>query len=129
MKRVAILLFGASVYAMFLGVFLYALGFVGNFLVPTRLDGVAKLPIAQALLINLHLLALFAVQHSVMARPWFKKVVDTVRSRAHGTKHLRAMYEHRPGSTLLAVAADRRSCLGRAEFVGPSPFIRAPSAG
>jgi protein-S-isoprenylcysteine O-methyltransferase Ste14 len=73
MKRFAVLMFGASVYAMFLGVFLYAVGFVGNFLVPTRLDGVAKLPIAQALVINLLLLALFAVQHSVMARPWFKK--------------------------------------------------------
>ena len=73
MKRFAVLMFGASVYAMFLGVFLYAVGFVGNFLVPTRLDGVVKLPIAQALVINLLLLALFAVQHSVMARPWFKK--------------------------------------------------------
>ena len=72
MKRFAVLMFGVSVYAMFLGVFLYAVGFVGNFLVPTRLDAVAEVPWAQALMINLLLLTLFAVQHSVMARPWFK---------------------------------------------------------
>jgi protein-S-isoprenylcysteine O-methyltransferase Ste14 len=72
MKRFAVLMYGVSAYAMFLGVFLYAVGFVGNFLVPTRLDGVPELPMTQALVINLLLLVLFAVQHSVMARPWFK---------------------------------------------------------
>ena len=45
MKRFAVLMFGVSVYVLFLGVFLYAVGFVGNFLAPTRLDGVAQLPI------------------------------------------------------------------------------------
>ncbi len=74
MKRFAVLFYGVSAYAMFLGVFLYAMGFVGNFLVPTRLDGVPELPMAQALVINLLLLVLFAVQHSVMARPWFKTI-------------------------------------------------------
>ena len=73
MKKTAILLFGTGSYIMFLGVFLYAIGFVGNFLVPTRLDGVPELPVSQALLIDLGLLALFAIQHSVMARPWFKR--------------------------------------------------------
>jgi protein-S-isoprenylcysteine O-methyltransferase Ste14 len=73
MKRIAVLIFGVSVYAMFLGIFLYAVGFVGNFLVPTRLDGAAELPAAAALAIDLLLMGLFAVQHSVMARPWFKE--------------------------------------------------------
>ena len=72
MKRLAILLFGTAAYTMFLGVFLYAVGFVGNYLTPTRLDGVAQLPLGQALTINLGLLGLFAVQHSVMARTWFQ---------------------------------------------------------
>jgi protein-S-isoprenylcysteine O-methyltransferase Ste14 len=72
MKRFAVLMFGAFAYAMFLGVFLYAVGFVGNFLVPTSLDAAAELPLARALVINVLLLALFVVQHSVMARPWFK---------------------------------------------------------
>lgn len=71
MKRFAVLMFGVSVYVTFLGVFLYAVGFVGNFLVPTRLDAVAKLPEPLAWMINLLLLTLFAVQHSVMARSWF----------------------------------------------------------
>jgi len=74
MKRYAVLLFGTGSYLMFLGVFLYAVGFVGNFLVPKALDGPAVLPTGQALAINLLLLSLFAVQHSVMARRWFKKM-------------------------------------------------------
>lgn len=72
MKRIAVLLFGAAAYAMFLAIFLYAVGFVGNFLTPTRLDGPAVLPIGRALGVNLSLLTLFALQHSMMARPWFK---------------------------------------------------------
>jgi protein-S-isoprenylcysteine O-methyltransferase Ste14 len=74
MKRYAVLLFGTATYIMFLGVFLYAVGFVGNFLVPTTLDGTPTSPTGQALVINLMLLGLFAIQHSVMARPWFKKM-------------------------------------------------------
>ncbi len=72
MKRFAVLLFGTTTYVMFGGVFLYAVGFVGNFLTPTSLDGPANIPTRQALGINLSLLALFALQHSVMARSWFK---------------------------------------------------------
>lgn len=58
---------------MFLGVFLYAIGFIGNFAVPTTLDGPPRGSLMVALLINTMLLTVFAVQHSVMARPWFKK--------------------------------------------------------
>src|SRR5207247_8149109 len=57
---------------LFLGRFLSAIGFIGGFAVPTRLDGPARGPVAIALAINAALLTLFAVQHSVMARPWFK---------------------------------------------------------
>jgi protein-S-isoprenylcysteine O-methyltransferase Ste14 len=71
-KRSAVLLFGVAAYAMFLGVFLYAVGFVGNFLTPTRLDGAPESPFGKAIAINFGLLGLFAVQHSVMARTWFK---------------------------------------------------------
>ena len=76
MKRLLVLMYGLACYAMFLGVFLYAVGFVGGFLTPTRLDApfehsdtAAQL---SALLIDLLLLLIFAVQHSVMARPGFK---------------------------------------------------------
>ena len=73
MKRVAIFLYGLTSYAVFLGTFLYVIGFVGNFLVPKSIDSEPTMPFAPALLIDLGLLALFAVQHSVMARPFFKR--------------------------------------------------------
>ena len=66
--------YGLFAYVLFLGTYLYAVGFIGNFAVPTRLDSIAQGPFAQALIINLLLLGLFAVQHSVMARPAFKAV-------------------------------------------------------
>jgi protein-S-isoprenylcysteine O-methyltransferase Ste14 len=73
MSRIATFIYGLACYAVFLGVFLYAIGFIGGFLTPTQLDGAADRPLLQALAIDLGLLALFAVQHSVMARPAFKR--------------------------------------------------------
>ncbi len=64
---------GVGCYLVFLGVFLYAIAFVGGFGVPTRLDGEATTPLLWALAIDAGLLMLFATQHSVMARPWFKE--------------------------------------------------------
>jgi protein-S-isoprenylcysteine O-methyltransferase Ste14 len=72
-RRIAIFVFGSISYLIFLGTFLYALGFVGGFMVPTTLDGPARIPFGRALAIDLGLLAVFAVQHSVMARPAFKR--------------------------------------------------------
>jgi protein-S-isoprenylcysteine O-methyltransferase Ste14 len=69
----AALLYGIATYGVFLGVFIYAVGFIGGFLTPTRLDGAPTRPFWQALAIDLGLLGLFAIQHSVMARPAFKR--------------------------------------------------------
>lgn len=73
MKRIAIFTYGTLSYLVFLGTFLYLIGFVGNFGVPKTIDSEPLLPFGQALAIDLALLALFAVQHSVMARPFFKR--------------------------------------------------------
>jgi protein-S-isoprenylcysteine O-methyltransferase Ste14 len=72
LNRVLVFGFGVSSYIIFLGTFLYAVGFIGGFAVPTRLDGPSRGSLGSALLIDAALLGLFAVQHSVMARKWFK---------------------------------------------------------
>ena len=71
-KRILFFAYGAVSYLIFFGTFLYAIGFIGNFGVPTTLDGPATVPLVTGLLINTGLLTLFAVQHSIMARKWFK---------------------------------------------------------
>jgi protein-S-isoprenylcysteine O-methyltransferase Ste14 len=71
-KRIAFFIYGTLSYLIFLGTFLYAIGFIGNFGVPTTLDGVPSRPVEIALAIDVGLLGLFAMQHSIMARKWFK---------------------------------------------------------
>jgi len=73
LKRVLFFTYGSLSYLVFLGTFLYAIGFIGNFGVPRTLDGEATGPLAVGLAIDAGLLTLFAVQHSVMARKWFKE--------------------------------------------------------
>ena len=68
-RRLLLLTYGILSYALFVATFLYAVGFVGGFLTPTRLDDPRQGSLAAALAIDGGLLALFAVQHSGMARP------------------------------------------------------------
>jgi methanethiol S-methyltransferase len=71
-KRILFFAYGSVCYLIFFGTLLYAIGFIGNFGVPRTLDGAAVGSRAMAFLIDTGLLGLFAVQHSVMARKWFK---------------------------------------------------------
>jgi protein-S-isoprenylcysteine O-methyltransferase Ste14 len=72
-KRTAILIYGVVSYAVFFATYLYAIGFLGNVLVPKSIDSPRGGSLAIALVVDLALLGLFAVQHSVMARPAFKR--------------------------------------------------------
>ena len=72
-KRLTFFAYGLGAYVVLLATFLYAMAFVGGFGVPTTLDSEARSPLGFAVTINLLLLTVFAVQHSVMARRWFKE--------------------------------------------------------
>lgn len=73
MKKVLVLLYGVIAYFIFFGTYCYAVGFVTNLIVPTGLDSKPTSSVGYAILINVGMLVVFALQHSVMARPVFKK--------------------------------------------------------
>jgi len=72
-RRALIIVYGVVAYVAFLAVFLYTIGFVANVGVPKGIDDGVSGRTAAAVLVNAGLLTLFAIQHSVMARPWFKR--------------------------------------------------------
>lgn len=73
MSRLFFLLYGGLAYLIFLVTFMYIIGFTTNLLVPKAIDGNTEIPLITALINNLILLGIFAIQHSVMARQGFKR--------------------------------------------------------
>jgi protein-S-isoprenylcysteine O-methyltransferase Ste14 len=86
MKRTLVLLYGIACYAVFFATFLYAIAFLGNFEIGNSIDATPTTGIGQAIALNIGLLALFALQHSIMARPafkrWWTQFVPTVAERS-----------------------------------------------
>ena len=72
--RAIAFLYGLVSYLIFLATFLFAIAFVGNIVVPKSVDTGLPVPLTEALIIDTLLLSLFAIQHSVMARQWFKRL-------------------------------------------------------
>jgi protein-S-isoprenylcysteine O-methyltransferase Ste14 len=82
MKKSVIFIYGILAYCVFLIAFLYAIGFVGNIIVPKSIDSGTETTLFSSIFINAILLSVFALQHSIMARPAFKKWFTTIISPA-----------------------------------------------
>jgi len=74
-KRIAVFVYGLVSYLVFFLTFVYAIGFIGNLYMPKSMDSPARMSFLPALLIDALLLLVFALQHSVMARPVFKEML------------------------------------------------------
>ncbi|WP_341215926.1 methanethiol S-methyltransferase [uncultured Wocania sp.] len=82
MKKSIIFFYGIVAYLIFLIAFVYAIGFLGNIIVPKSIDSGTETTLLSSIVINIVLLSVFALQHSIMARPAFKKWVVTIISPA-----------------------------------------------
>jgi protein-S-isoprenylcysteine O-methyltransferase Ste14 len=86
MGRILSVIYGVAAYALCLGTLLYAIGFVSGFVVPKTVDTGSMGPTSEALIIDILLLLLFAMQHSVMARKsfkrWFTQIVPAAIERS-----------------------------------------------
>ncbi|MBP1841000.1 methanethiol S-methyltransferase [Formosa algae] len=82
MKKYIIFIYGIVAYCIFLIAFLYAIGFVGNLFVPKTIDSGVEPTLLKAILTNIILLSVFALQHSIMARPKFKEWFTSIFSQA-----------------------------------------------
>ena len=106
MFRLAAFLYGLIAYLVFFGTILYAIGFVAGLVVPKTIDSGPVAPFTEALVINLLLLTLFAVQHSVMARKPFKQWWTQYVAEGGRAQHLCVVCQPDADPVVLAVASD-----------------------
>jgi hypothetical protein len=118
MKRYLTLGYGGLSYLIFLAAFLYSIGFVGNLVVPRGIDHGVEAPIGEAVVVNVLLLGLLAVQHSVMARPAFKRWSTRLVPKTVARSTYVSVVESGPVSIVLAVAEDASGHLERHMAVG-----------
>lgn len=76
--RVLVMLYGVVSYFLFFGVFVYFMGFVGDVFVPISISSEVEEYSSNALMVNIGLMLMWGVQHSVMARGWFKEMISSV---------------------------------------------------
>jgi hypothetical protein len=86
LKRILFFVYGVAAYLMFLGSYLYAIGFIGNFAVPTRLDGPRAGPLGVALAVNAGLLGAVRRPAQRDGRPWFKDWWTRLRPEASSAR-------------------------------------------
>lgn len=122
--RIGIFAYGVASYTLFLATFLYALGFVGGFGVPRTIDGPLESSLAAALAVDLGLLGLFALQHSVMARRGFKRWLTRVVPEAAE----RSTYVLASSAALLLLFWQWRP-IGGIVWTVESPLLRAAAYG
>ena len=86
MSRILILIYGLIAYLAFFAVILYAIGFAANFIVPKGIDHGTQVSLAETLIVNIGILLIFAIQHTIMARPafkiWFTKIIPPAAERS-----------------------------------------------
>ena len=105
--RLAAFVYGIASYLVFFCSILYAMAFIGNYLVPKSIDVGSVGELAQSILIDVVLLGMFAVQHSIMARPAFKRWWTTIVPASCERSTYVLISSLLPDSYLLAVATDR----------------------